>query len=114
MTHETEPLLARVSHLSDLVDLSDPEHPLNPQNLPAWRKWACAAMLGAMTFTTTLSSSIFHAAVPASAKEFGVTEETMELATTLYIFGFAYVVFLRCNIMDSVRLTMNILGWGLC
>lgn len=89
MPTETEALLAMNGHSSDVVDLSGPENPLNPMNLPAWRKWACAVVLGAMTFATTLSSSIFHAAVHETAREFNVAEETMELATTLYVFGFA-------------------------
>ena len=92
MDEETRPLLASNGngYASDLVDLSSPKNPLNPMNLPTWRKWSCASILGAMTFATTFSSSIFHAAVQMTAKEFNVAPETMALATTLYVFGFAY------------------------
>lgn len=90
---ERQPLLASANgngHTPDVVDLSGPENPLNPMNLPIWRKWSCASVLGAMTFATTFSSSIFHAAVQTTAVEFKVAAETMALATTLYVFGFAY------------------------
>lgn len=61
----------------------------DPMNMPPWRKWACASILGAMTFAATFSSAVFSAAAPAVAKEFNVTPDTMAWATSLYIFGFA-------------------------
>lgn len=61
----------------------------DPMNMPPWRKWACASILGAMTFAATFSSAVFSAAAPAVAKEFNVAPETMAWATSLYVFGFA-------------------------
>ena len=89
---ERQPLLpphARDGRDSDLIELSGPDDPLNPINLPSWRKWFCASILGAMTFAATFSSSVFTAATRVTAAEFGVAPETMALATSLYVFGFA-------------------------
>ena len=86
---EARPLLADHSKDPDLVELSGPDDPLNPMNLPPWRKWFCVSMLGAMTFAATFSSSVFSAATIVTAHEFGVAPETMALATSLYVFGFA-------------------------
>ena len=86
---EARPLLAEYSKDPDLVVLSGPDDPLNPMNMPAWRKWFCACILGAMTFAATFSSSIFSAAANVTAKEFEVAPATMALATSLYVFGFA-------------------------
>lgn len=86
---ETQPLLANGTEDSDLVVLNGPDDPLNPMNMPAWRKWFCATILGAMTFAATFSSSVFSAAAQTTAQEFNVPVETMALATSLYVFGFA-------------------------
>lgn len=86
---EARPLLADPDKDSDLVELSGPDDPLNPLNLPSWRKWFCASILGAMTFAATFSSSVFTAAANVTAQEFGLAPETMALATSLYVFGFA-------------------------
>ena len=89
---ESQPLLRANNHSSGdesnviTISTEDPQHPMN---MPAWRKWSCAAALGAMTFAATFSSSIFNAAIPVTAKEFGVSIETMALATALFVFGFA-------------------------
>lgn len=92
---ETRPLLngngSHGDHGSNvnLIDLSGVDNPLNPKNMPTWRKWCCACMLGAMTFAGTFSSSVFNAAIPVTAREFNVSLETMSLATSLFVFGFA-------------------------
>ena len=86
---ETRPLLTYDNKDSDLVQLSGADDPLNPMNLPPWRKWLCASILGAMTFAATFSSSIFSVAINETAQEFGVAPKTMALATSLYVFGFA-------------------------
>ena len=90
---ETRPLLdGNGSHRdygSDVIDLSGIDNPHNPMNMPAWRKWCCACVLGAMTFAATYSSSVFNAAIPVTAQEFDVSLETMSLATSLFVFGFA-------------------------
>ncbi|OJJ06465.1 hypothetical protein ASPVEDRAFT_140665 [Aspergillus versicolor CBS 583.65] len=89
---ETSPLIN--SHHSSQdgwtkVAFDGPDDASDPMNMPPWRKWACASILGAMTFAATFSSAVFSAAAPAVAKEFNVTPETMAWATSLYIFGFA-------------------------
>lgn len=90
---ETRPLLngdrSNRDHGSDVIDLSGIDNPLNPMNMPAWRRWCCACVLGAMTFAATFSSSVFNAAIPVTAQEFNVSPETMSLATSLFVFGFA-------------------------
>lgn len=90
---ETRPLLngnqSHRDHGSDVLDLSGIDNPHNPKNMPTWRKWSCACMLGAMTFAGTFSSSVFNAAIPVTAREFDVSLERMSLATSLFVFGFA-------------------------
>lgn len=86
---EAQPLLACHSKDHNLVVLDGPEDPLNPMNMPPWRKWFCASILGAMTFAATFSSSAFSSAANVTAQEFGVAPATMALATSLYVFGFA-------------------------
>ena len=86
----TRPLLnGSHSHGSDIVNLSDVDNPRNPKNMPVWRKWCCVCALGAMTFGGTVSSAVFNAAIPITAREFDVSLETMSLATSLFLFGFA-------------------------
>jgi MFS family permease len=58
-------------------------------NIPAWRKWAGASVLGAMTFVVAFASAAFNAAIPVAAVEFHVKPETMALGTSLFVFGFA-------------------------
>lgn len=90
---ERQPLLGSNGSTHDddskLISLSGQDDPLNPMNMATWRKWACAACLGAMTFAATFASSVFNAAIPVTAREFGVSIETMALATALFVFGFA-------------------------
>ena len=86
---EAQPLLAYHSKDPNLVVLDSPDDPLNPMNMPPWRKWFCASILGAMTFAATFSSSAFSSATNVTAREFGVAPATMALATSLYVFGFA-------------------------
>lgn len=86
---ERQPLLNRYRKDPDVVVFSGPEDPLDPMNMAPWRKWSCASILGAMTFTVTFSSSVFSAAVNVTAEEFGVSIETMAWATSLFIVGLA-------------------------
>ncbi|ERF72994.1 hypothetical protein EPUS_08851 [Endocarpon pusillum Z07020] len=86
---ERRPLLAEQGKDPHLVVLTGPHDPLDPLHLPPWRKWFCASILGAMTFAATFSSSVFSAAARVTAQEFGVAPETMALATSLYVIGFA-------------------------
>jgi DHA1 family multidrug resistance protein-like MFS transporter len=86
---ERQPLLN--DHAKDpfVVVFSGSDDPLDPMNMAPWRKWLCAIILGLMTFTVTFSSSIFSAAVNVTAEEFGVSVQTMALATSLFIIGLA-------------------------
>lgn len=86
---ETTPLLPNGATGSKLVELQGPDDPLNPQNLPQWRKWLCATMLGALTFSATFSSAVFTAVTADVAREFKVSPEVIGLATSLFVFGFA-------------------------
>lgn len=90
---ETQPLLndsqCDQDHGTNLINLSGVDHPQNPKNMPDWRKWCCVSVLGAMTFAATFASSIFNAAIPTTAQEFNASLETMSLATSLFVFGFA-------------------------
>lgn len=86
---ERQPLLNGQRIDPYLVVFNGPQDPLDPMNLPQWRKWFCATILGAMTFTVTFSSSIFSAAISDTAKEFNVSVETMAWATSLFIIGLA-------------------------
>ncbi|KAL9639606.1 MAG: hypothetical protein Q9204_001016 [Flavoplaca sp. TL-2023a] len=83
---ESQPLLKGSPNHDDL---SSPTNPQNPQNMAPWRKWSCVSILGAMTFAATFSSSVFNAAIPIAANEFHVSVQTMALATSLFVFGFA-------------------------
>ena len=89
---ETTPLLAGIDEWtssSNLIELTGPEDPLNPQNMPQWRKWLSATMLGALTFSATFASAVFTAVTNGVAREFQVAPEVIALATTLFVFGFA-------------------------
>ncbi|KAL8737330.1 MAG: hypothetical protein Q9181_001786 [Wetmoreana brouardii] len=88
---ETQPLLNGHDDDDDsnILDLSSPTNPHNPKNMSPWRKWSCVSILGAMTFAATFSSSVFNAAIPIVAHEVHVSLETMALATSLFVFGFA-------------------------
>ena len=74
---------------ANVVVFSGPDDPLNPQNKPLWLKWTYAALLGAMTFVVTFSSSVFSTATAVTATEFGVSQEVMTLGTALFVLGFA-------------------------
>ncbi|KAL2871246.1 MFS transporter [Aspergillus lucknowensis] len=88
---ETSPLLNSHDDQEQylLVTFDGPDDPGDPMNMPSWRKWACASILGAMTFAATFSSAVFSAVAPAVANELNVAPETMSWATSLYVFGFA-------------------------
>lgn len=74
---------------TNLVVLEGPDDPLNPQNIPAKWKWIYAALLGALTFVVTFSSSVFSTVIGQTATEYHVSEEVMTLGTALFVFGFA-------------------------
>ena len=70
-----------------VVEYDGPDDPLNPQNLPAWKKWLFAMILGVITLSTTFASSVFSTATQAAADEFGVSNEVMTLGTAFFILG---------------------------
>ena len=74
----------------NLVDFDGPDDPYNPQNYPTWRKWLYTFVYGIMTFAVTFASSIFSTAIMPTSKEYGVSEETMLLGTSLFVLGFAW------------------------
>jgi len=66
----------------------DGEHdPLHAQNWSLKRKLITATMLAYTTFVSTFGSSIFSAAIPAVARQFGVGREEGTLGTSFYVLG---------------------------
>jgi hypothetical protein len=72
-----EQVLGRIKGDSYLVTWHGPDDKGNPQNLPLWRKWLVTMSVALYVLTTTFASSVFGAAVVVTAKEFGVSVETM-------------------------------------
>ncbi|KAH8773765.1 major facilitator superfamily domain-containing protein [Diaporthe sp. PMI_573] len=80
------------NHTQDdyLVELHGGDDPLSPQNsMSRTHKWLSAVFLGAMTFAATFSSAVFAAVGPSLATEMHTTPETIALATTVFVIGFA-------------------------
>ena len=78
---------ARDSKDEFLIEYEGPVDPLDPQNIPEWKKWSFAVILGLITLSTTFASSIFSTATQSAADEFGVSNEVMTLGTALFIAG---------------------------
>ncbi|KAI0440727.1 polyamine transporter 1 [Xylaria telfairii] len=72
-----------------VVEFDGPDDPYHPQNWPLKKKLVTAAILGYTTVTSAFTSSIFSAATPHVAKEFGVSTEVGILGVSLYVLGFA-------------------------
>ena len=72
-----EQVLNRIKGDSYVVTWYGTDDKGNPQNLPLWRKWLVTMSVALYVLTTTFASSVFSAAVVATAKEFGVSVETM-------------------------------------
>ncbi|KAI0865466.1 polyamine transporter 1 [Xylaria cubensis] len=72
-----------------VVEFEGPDDPYHPQNWPLKKKLITAAILGYTTITSAFTSSIFSAATPYVAKEFGVSREVGILGVSLYVLGFA-------------------------
>ncbi|KAJ5125037.1 uncharacterized protein N7515_008862 [Penicillium bovifimosum] len=77
-------------HLNPGGDLSNISDQGKPQNFPAWRKWLITVVLGLMTICVTFASSVFSTASRPTARKFGVSEEVMVLAVSLFVLGFAF------------------------
>jgi hypothetical protein len=72
-----EQVLCHIKGDSYIVTWHGPDDKGNPQNLPLWRKWLVTMSVALYVLTTTFASSVFSAAVVVTAKEFGVSVETM-------------------------------------
>ena len=74
---------------TDIVTWDGPRDPENPKNWSKTRKWLIVATTCLMTFCVTFSSSVFSAAVGATAEEFNTSSEVMVLAVSLFVLGIA-------------------------
>lgn len=74
----------------NLIEFDGPDDPLDPQNMPLWKKWILAVLLGSMTLVVTFASSVFSTATTVTAEEFGVPIEVTTLGTGLFVLGFAF------------------------
>jgi DHA1 family multidrug resistance protein-like MFS transporter len=70
-----------------LVTFNGPDDPYNPYNLPMWKKWSYAIILGWLSLVVTFATSAFAPGTAQCATEFGVSIEVMYLATALFIAG---------------------------
>jgi hypothetical protein len=75
--------------IPSLIDWDGPHDIENPQNWSTKRKCWISTITALMAFVVSLGSSTFSAATTVTAKEFGVSDEVMVLAVTLYVIGFA-------------------------
>ncbi|KAI1127557.1 polyamine transporter 1 [Nemania abortiva] len=72
-----------------VVEFDGPDDPYHPQNWPLKKKLVTGAILGYTTVSAAFTSSIFSAATPYVAKEFGVSAEVGILGVSLFVLGFA-------------------------
>ncbi|KAI1825766.1 major facilitator superfamily transporter [Xylaria intraflava] len=72
-----------------VVEFDGPDDPYHPQNWPLKKKIVTAFILCYTTITAAFASSIFSAATPHVAMEFGVSGEVSILGISLYVLGFA-------------------------
>ncbi|KAI1110040.1 polyamine transporter 1 [Nemania sp. NC0429] len=72
-----------------VVEFDGPDDPYHPQNWPLKKKLLVAGILGYTTIVSAFTSSIFSAAIPYVAKEFGASREVGILGVSLYVLGFA-------------------------
>ncbi|CCG83650.1 putative MFS multidrug transporter [Taphrina deformans PYCC 5710] len=72
-----------------LVEWDGPDDPENPQNWSFARKAWLTALLSMICLVCTFASSIFSTAQHAAGLHFGQPDEVMNLATTLFLFGYA-------------------------
>lgn len=73
-----------------VVEFDGAADPMHAQNWSSNRKILTAAMLGYTTMISAFGSSIFSAATPAVAREFGVSQTVGVLGVSLYVLGFAF------------------------
>ncbi|KAI0536293.1 polyamine transporter 1 [Xylaria digitata] len=72
-----------------VVEFDGPDDPYHPQNWPLKKKLVTAGILGYTTVSAAFTSSIFSAATPYVAREFGVSTEVGILGVSLFVLGFA-------------------------
>ena len=71
----------------NVVGFESKEDPLDPQNWTFLRKCAITFILAGLTFSTTFTSSVFSAAIPATSKLFSLSTTVMTLGTSLNLLG---------------------------
>ncbi|PYH94910.1 MFS multidrug transporter [Aspergillus ellipticus CBS 707.79] len=74
----------------NIVDWDGPDDPESPRNFSRARKWTITIVLGLMTVSVTFASSVFSTASAVTAKVFGVSDEVMVLATSLFVLGYSF------------------------
>lgn len=72
-----------------VVEFEGRDDPYHAQNWPLKKKLYTAAMLGYTTLTSAFASSIFSAATPYVAAQFGVSQEVGILGVSFFVLGFA-------------------------
>lgn len=70
-----------------IVTFESEDDPLNPQNFTFRRKCAITFILAGLTFSTTFTSSVFSAAIPATSTLFSLSTTVMTLGTSLNLLG---------------------------
>ena len=78
-----------ISRDPNLVEWDGDHDPENPMRFGMKRKVWMSCVASFLTFSVSVSSSIFSADTQATAKLFGVSEEIMVLGVSLYVLGFA-------------------------
>jgi hypothetical protein len=71
----------------NLATFDGPDDPYNPYNLPMWKKWFYAIIVGSLSLVVTFATSTFAPGTVQCATELGVSLEVMYLVTALFIAG---------------------------
>lgn len=64
------------------------DDPMNPQNWSTAKKWSVLVLVSMITLVVTFSSSVFSGATMVVSMNYGISLETAELGTGLYLIGF--------------------------
>ncbi|EGX44778.1 hypothetical protein AOL_s00188g116 [Orbilia oligospora ATCC 24927] len=72
-----------------IVEFEGFDDPMHPQNWTTKKKFGLSALLASTCAFCVWGSSIFSPAIPAVAREFGVSNEVGTLGVSLYVLGFA-------------------------
>ncbi|OAA67187.1 major facilitator superfamily transporter multidrug resistance [Niveomyces insectorum RCEF 264] len=97
-----------------VVEFDGVDDPLHAQNWPIKKKLYTGAMLGFTTMTSAFTSSIFSAATPFVAAEFGVSQEVGVLGVTFFVLGFAFgpTLWAPLSELKGRRLPLHIAMFG--